>query len=160
MHQVFWIETGLPGRLATMPRPLVEDIPSLCEQEIDTVVSLLGPDEQEELGLECEGEECERCSIEFLLHPIIDRGLPSDSKEFARLADEVLERLREGKSVAVHCRMGIGRASLLAASVLVRSGVHPREAWSRIQSARGCPVPDTEAQRVWVERFASASSQE
>jgi hypothetical protein len=44
----------------------------------------------------------------------------------------------------------IGRASLLAASVLIRLGWDANAAFSAIQLARGCPVPDTEQQRRWV----------
>ena len=37
--------------------------------------------------------------------------------------------------------------------LLVEAGVNPAEAFDRIERARGCPVPDTLEQRVWVERY-------
>jgi protein-tyrosine phosphatase len=50
----------------------------------------------------------------------------------------------------LHCRFGIGCASLLAAAVLVLEGVDADEAWRRLTCARGLGVPDTEEQRRWV----------
>jgi protein-tyrosine phosphatase len=65
-------------------------------------------------------------------------------------AGEVEGDLEAGESVVIHCRMGIGRASMLAVGVLCAEGLSADEAWQRVESARGLPVPDTEAQRSWV----------
>jgi protein-tyrosine phosphatase len=46
--------------------------------------------------------------------------------------------------------MGIGRASLVAAAVLRLLGLPGDEAFSRVQAARGLPVPDTDEQRQWL----------
>ncbi|MEU3554682.1 hypothetical protein [Streptomyces fragilis] len=59
-------------------------------------------------------------------------------------------RLRAGAHVVTHCRFGIGRASLLAAALLVLNGVDPETAWARIEQARGLAVPDTPEQRGWA----------
>jgi hypothetical protein len=42
------------------------------------------------------------------------------------------------------------------ASALAMLGIAPSQAFMQIRAARGRPVPDTEAQRAWVERFAAA----
>ena len=42
------------------------------------------------------------------------------------------------------------RSALIAASLLVSAGEDPEEAFRRIESARGAPVPDTHTQREWV----------
>jgi protein-tyrosine phosphatase len=60
-------------------------------------------------------------------------------------------RLEEGAAVAVHCRMGIGRSCLVAASLLRLGGVASEEAWRQVEAARGCAVPDTAEQRAWVD---------
>jgi protein-tyrosine phosphatase len=65
--------------------------------------------------------------------------------------------LVEGAAIAVHCRQGIGRSSLVVASVLVASGVGPEEAWRRVSEARGREVPDTAAQRAWLYALAEMS---
>jgi protein-tyrosine phosphatase len=60
--------------------------------------------------------------------------------------------------VAIHCRAGIGRSSLVAAAVLVLKGWIAADALAAIATARRLPVPDTELQRQWVLDFASAVS--
>jgi protein-tyrosine phosphatase len=52
--------------------------------------------------------------------------------------------------VAIHCRGGIGRSSLMAAAVLVQLGAAPEQAWDTVSVARGMPVPETEEQRAWL----------
>jgi hypothetical protein len=76
----------------------------------------------------------------------------------AALVKSLEKALRDGKNVTVHCRQGIGRSSLAAASVLVSAGERPYDAWRKIENSRGCPVPDTPEQEQWVVKFASAFS--
>ena len=42
----------------------------------------------------------------------------------------------------LHCRLG-GRASLVAADLLVSEGHIPTEAWNIVRQVRGLEVPDT-----------------
>ena len=156
--RIYWIDTDLPGRLAVMPRPmggpdLAADLKAIRGEGADLVVSLLGRYEIELLSLENEGPCCEECSMRFLSLPIEDRGLPTEAGPVHQLAQQLLTDLQQGKRVVVHCRMGIGRSSLLAACVLVLSGMGTEESFARIELARGCPVPDTREQRVWVADF-------
>jgi hypothetical protein len=65
-------------------------------------------------------------------------------------------RISEGKAVAVHCRAGIGRSSLIAACALVCSGTSPIAAFESIGKVRGVRVPDTDGQRDWVVAFREA----
>ena len=62
----------------------------------------------------------------------------------------------DGRSIAIHCRAGIGRSSLVAASVLICLGTRPGEALRLIGNARGVPVPATDDQRDWVMAFGRA----
>jgi hypothetical protein len=73
------------------------------------------------------------------------------------LAEAIVTRLNEGKAVAVHCRAGIGRSSLIAACVLVLLGFAPGMAFDRIGKPRGVKVPDTGGQRDWVDMFREAA---
>src|SRR5262245_60608820 len=50
--------------------------------------------------------------------------------------------LTEGGQVAVHCRQGIGRAGLIASSLLVSAGLDAPQALERLSFARGCRVPE------------------
>jgi hypothetical protein len=67
------------------------------------------------------------------------------------LAGTIVARLNTGNSVAVHCRAGIGRSSLIAACGLVLLGFAPGIRPHR--QGAGIKVPDTEEQRNWVEKF-------
>jgi protein-tyrosine phosphatase len=151
----FWIKTD-GVRLAIMARPrgrewLLDDIRFLQRAGVDVIVSALTAAENEELGLIEERQCCQETGVRFVSFPIEDRSVPSSSGEFKELIDSVVDYLRNGKSVAVHCRAGIGRSSMIVASVLIRNGLSSESAFSAIEESRGCSVPDTPEQRQWVE---------
>ena len=155
---LYWINAK-SSRLAIAARPrggdwLGDDLRRLKNSGVDVLVSMLTQNEMKELGLLLEQEECRACGIECLNFPIEDRGLPGDISRFKEFVDQIAIRSKEGKSVAIHCRAGIGRSSLLLCSVLVQLGFSCSQAWGLIQDARGCPVPDTAEQKAFVERFA------
>ncbi len=155
----YWIKTeGV--RLAIIPRPrgqdwLPDDIGLLQRAGIDVVVSALTAAENEELGLVEESLCCQSRGIEFLSFPIEDRSVPNSSAEFTELVNSVTDFLRKEKAVAVHCRAGIGRSSMIVASALIQIGLSTESAFRSIEESRGCPVPDTREQKQWVERHSS-----
>lgn len=145
-----------------MARPRADD---WLESEVDAwkaagvaqVVSLLEPEEVSELGLWAEADICRERGINFLSFPIPDRGIPA-AGEARQIAGKLARDITDGHSVAIHCRAGIGRSSLMAACVLVLLGVPPDEALALIRNARGVPVPDTEEQRDWVVAIGNAKA--
>jgi protein-tyrosine phosphatase len=157
---LYWINRE--GRLGIMPRPrgndwLSDDLRALRRAGMDVVVSALTAPEAEELGLVAEAEECPQNGLLFIAFPIEDRSVPAHAAEFARLGDQLVECSRTCKSVAIHCRAGIGRSSLVAACMLTKMGLSPDGAFRAIEQSRGCPVPDTPEQRQWVERYSDFS---
>lgn len=145
-------------RLAILPRPrgqdwLQGDIDFLRKAEVDVLVSALTLAEAEELGLAAEAECCRSRGVEFISIPIEDRSVPASASLFGELLTSLNQSLAKGKAVGVHCRAGIGRSSLIVASLLIRNGFSADAAFLVIQEARGCPVPDTAEQRQWVERY-------
>lgn len=157
--ELYWIEGPWLGRLAIMPRPrggdwLEEEILSWQRLGIDAIVSALTREENAELELVQEKEQCEKAGIEFLAFPIADRAVPLSAKDTWELVRRLEQKLAQGKKIAIHCRQGVGRAALLAACVLAAGGVDPASAWERIAATRGCAIPDTNQQREWVMRFA------
>jgi protein-tyrosine phosphatase len=160
-HGVYWIDTPTAARLATMSRPragewLDDEIAGWRREGIGVVVSLLEADEVRELGLHREAGICGEHMMEFISFPISDRGVPASLHKAMALARLMVLRIGEGKAVAVHCRAGIGRSSLVAACVLVCSGFDTNTAFEMIGKARGMTVPDTGAQRDWVTAFQEA----
>jgi len=127
---------------------------------VDVVVSALTQAEAAELGLADEGQCCQNNGLEFLAFPIEDRSVPPSLDEFCALLNSLTDHLRNGKAVAVHCRAGIGRSSMIVASTLIRNGVSVDSAFTAIREARGCSVPDVLEQRQWVEKHASRFGRE
>ncbi len=62
--------------------------------------------------------------------------------------------IQQGKKVAVHCRQGIGRSSLISAALLISAGEDIEQALKAITKARGLEVPETAEQRKWLDQFA------
>jgi protein-tyrosine phosphatase len=122
---------------------------------VDVVVSLLEQDEVSELGLQREAELCRFSGIDFISFPIPDRGLPKSREETSQIAHLLASGLGSGRSIAIHCRAGIGRSSVIAACALVCSGLEAEDALARISASRGLIVPDTDDQRDWVVAFGN-----
>lgn len=157
----FWVSGPWPGRLAIVPRPrggdwLADEIRSWREAGIDVVVSLLTPDELDDLGLADERVECEAQGLQFQSFPVADRGVPSSKSEFGTVLTDLGRQLDAGQTVAVHCRQGIGRSGLVAIGLLVWSGMDPAGAVELVGAARGRPVPETPDQVRWVHELAKA----
>lgn len=152
MHsELYWIEADAGPKLAIMARPragdwLDDEITHWRRSGVEIVVSLLERDEIDDLGLAAEAAVCAQNGIIFRAFPIPDRGV-SDARDAMRFAAAIAA---DAKAVAIHCRAGIGRSSIMAAAVLINRGVTPEAALSAIQKARRVPVPDTDAQREWV----------
>jgi len=152
---IYWVITEGNGALGIMPRPhggeeLPDEMYALRETGVDTVVSLLTAGEQWELDLLEERELCNKSGMQFISFPIEDRRLPHDSEDFLQVARALRDRIQAEKKVVVHCRIGIGRAALVAAGVLVLLGETAENAFQRISAVRGCQVPDTEEQCQWL----------
>lgn len=130
---------------------LADDMRRLRQAEgVEVVISLLEPAESRELDLLQESQCCSAGGLDFLSFPIPDYGVPPSHREAINFFQQVLRMLNEGKHIAIHCRQGIGRSSLVAASVLVLTGIPAETAWERIRQARGRSVPDTQEQIHWV----------
>jgi protein-tyrosine phosphatase len=141
------------GRLSTMARPrggdrLDDEMAGLREAGVDVLVSLQSDVERYEQDLLDEGPAAQRAGIVFHHFPVPDFGVP-DRDAFEPLLRTLVADLSAGRHVAVHCRGGIGRSSVVAAAILVRLGITPEQAWQTISAVRGMPVPETDEQRAW-----------
>jgi protein-tyrosine phosphatase len=155
MHtKLYFINT----QLAISPKPrggedLAEEVLHWKKEGISLVISLLTKAECKELDLEGEQKECENIGIDFINFPILDRQVPESYLEYNKLIDKILERLSKEQKVLVHCRGGIGRASLVAGGVLIKQGFSAKTAIETISKSRTLKVPDTEEQEIWLGEF-------
>src|SRR5690242_17844158 len=125
---VYWINAN-PARIGIMVRPrghdwLLDDLRALKQSGVD-VVSALTTTEADDLGLSAEADGCAENGLLFLPFPIEDRAVPAHSAQFELFFNQLLERARNGESVVIHGRAGIGRSSLIAACVLIGMGSSP-----------------------------------
>lgn len=158
--EVYWVPGPWRGRLGILPRPrggdwLADEVRSWRAANVDLVTSLLTPDEVAEFDLQEEEARSREEGLEFHAFPVPDRGVPRSRVGFSVFTQELENALDSGKSVAVHCRQGIGRSALVVASLLVSRGIEPDEAFHQIEEARGIPVPETKEQRGYVYQAAS-----
>jgi protein-tyrosine phosphatase len=150
---LWWVETPAAGRVGVVQRPrggdwLAHDFAFLRGEGVDLVVSALGDKETRKSWLEDAHLHAEAVGLAYLRLPI--PNLLTPGPEFRPALHELAGRVRRGEAVVAHCFACVGRSPLIAASMLALLGVEPGEAWRRVERARGCAVPDTLAQRLWV----------
>ena len=159
--QIYWIEPFSQARLGTMARPrggnsLEDEVLAWKQAGVSIVVSGLTDSEMRELKLKKQAELCREHGIQFKRFPIGNHGLPSSVEDWLQFISELRNSLTPETALVAHCYMGIGRASLIAASLMVAAGIEPDRAFLWISEARGITIPDSSEQRIWVVDCASA----
>ncbi len=119
------------------------------------IVSLLTPGKPNSFSSGREGESAAIQKIRYVSFPIADRDVPESVHDSLALFHDLAHELTNGRNVAVHCRQGIGRSALVAAGTLIVSGVIADKALAAVREARGLDVPETAAQREWVEQLSA-----
>ena len=153
--RIFWLNENL----GIMSRPLggddlMEEIEYWKKLEVDTIVSFLTDEENEELGLEYERMECRREGFDFIKFPVEDQKTPDSYLKTKELVNNLIEKINENSKILMQCRAGIGRVSVISASVLSALQKVPVEkCFEDIADIRGLNVPDTEEQVVWTKNF-------
>ena len=154
--KIYWIHKfDNAAKLVIMARPrgdewLADEFANLKKENVKLLVSLLEKEEIGELGLRQQETICKSSGIEFINFPIADRDIPKTSDKTDRLVDFLTSKLQDGSSVVIHCRMGIGRSSIIAGSVLLRVGLKADNIIDNISKVRGLKVPDTDKQLQWL----------
>jgi protein-tyrosine phosphatase len=110
---IYWIDGPWPGKMAIVARPrgnewLEDEIEGIVQSDIDVIISLLTSAENLELGLSSEADVVQQKGAIFKSFPITDYGVPESLNSVHALVSDLEGLLEEGKSVAIHCRQGIG----------------------------------------------------
>ncbi len=158
---IYWINGPWPGKLGLAARPrggdwLEDEIAAWKRAGVSTVLSLLTSQEEHDLALEEEAANVRDQGMTFLSFPIPDREVPASEDQLTTVLDQLDTELTKGKNVVVHCRRGVGRIGLVAASLLVAKGWNPERAVTRLSAIRGVPIPETQEQRRWIDHYPLA----
>ena len=124
---------GVDGRGRRWARDPSEDLSSIQRWGASAVLSLVESHEFAHYGVPDLGARVRSLGLDWLHLPIPDMGVPNS---FEPVASQVLQRLRLGDKVLVHCAAGLGRTGTLAAALLVDLGAEPQAAIARVRQAR------------------------
>lgn len=153
--RIFWLNENF----GIMSRPLggddlMEEIEYWKKLEVNTIVSFLTDEENEELGLEYERIDCKREGFDFIKFPIEDRQVPDSYLKTRDLVNNLVDKINQNNRILMHCRGGMGRVSIISASVLsIMQKTSVKQAFENISKIRGLYVPDTDEQTAWTEEF-------
>jgi len=154
--KIYWIHKfDNSAKIGIMARPrgddwLEDEITHLKYNEVGVLVSLLESDEIYDLKLDNEERICMAKNITYINFPIPDRDIPRQNSDTDKLISTLTNYLNEGQSIVIHCRMGIGRSSIITAAVLLRFEFKAKDIIETISTIRGLKVPDTEMQLSWL----------
>ena len=144
------------GRRGQWDRDLRTDLRALREDYgADVLVSVIEEHEYRGYKIPELFEQDVVEGIEVLRFAIEDMNVPreAEAEEYEGLIRKVVDRMREGKNVVVHCRGGLGRTGTVAACVLVALGNHSAdEAIGAVRTGRRGTV-QTRDQEAFVRRF-------
>ena len=108
------------------------------EYGAEVLVSLMEDFEYEELEIPDLFQKAPELGIEVVRFPVVDGGVPpqDELEEYAAMIRSLVDRLKEGSTVVVHCHAGLGRTGLVVASILVALGNRPGEAIGFVRESR------------------------
>ncbi|MBD2092681.1 cyclin-dependent kinase inhibitor 3 family protein [Microcoleus sp. FACHB-1515] len=142
------------GMTAHWQRDLAVDLDRLrdCYQP-DWLVSLLEPHELEFLQIPDLFEQAQARGMQIRHFPIPDFSVPRSMDQFTLLVQNILATAAAGKTIVIHCKAGLGRSGLVAASCLVALGSTPAEAFQLVRRSRPGTI-ETAEQEAFVQAFA------
>jgi protein-tyrosine phosphatase len=169
--QVYWVpDLPTPGALGTTfapgkraigmnatlwQRDLDADLQRLrTHHAADVLVSLLEPREYDRLEIPDMLQRARDVGLDVRHFPIIDVWVPrpDEADAFDTLIADIRASLDAGRRVVVHCRGGIGRSGLVAASVVTTYGLGPTDAIARVRQAQPLAL-ETRLQEAYVGQY-------
>lgn len=118
------------------------------------VVTLIEDFEFEMLQVRELGDTVASKNMDWHHLPIVD-GQPPDERflnAWPAIVTSLVDALKSGQRILVHCRGGLGRAGTVASILLVELGVPPRDAIEQVRLARPGAI-ETEDQQRFIEAY-------
>jgi len=141
VQNLWWV---LPGKLAGVRKPTVEELSGLQAAGINAIVSVM--DDPSNLDL------YQRANIPHLWLPIKGGTAPS-REQIQELQNFVDQQNHLGNAVAVHCTSGRRRTGTMLASYLIHVGASYSDAVQTIQTANP-GVELRKAQTIFLQDLA------
>lgn len=142
------------GQSGLWDRDLDADLARLVDvYEARVLVSLMEDGELADVGL---ADLASRVTGRLALRrfPFRDAGIPASMAQAEEIVSCVLDGVRGGLTVVVHCRGGLGRTGLVAACCLVELGRAPGDAVALVRAARAGTI-ENQRQADFVASFAA-----
>ena len=138
VHPAFEGRIGLTHCPGGRVGPFEAELAEIQASGASALVTLVEGEELTFLGVPSLGELAEAAGLTWYHLPIVDFGVPDSTFErrWADAGPEILERLRAGEAVVIHCYAGLGRTGMIAARLLVDAGEVPRQAMRLVRKAR------------------------
>lgn len=148
---------GKKGESYTGPdwdRDMGVDLDRIVLWKASTVVTLLEDHEFAMLGVSGLGLEVQQRGMKWHHLPIVDGSPPDErfSNRWEKLKTTLVEDLRNGEHVLIHCRGGLGRAGTVATLLLLELGVTWPDALAMVRAARPGAV-ETSDQEEFIARY-------
>jgi ADP-ribosyl-[dinitrogen reductase] hydrolase len=142
------------ARSGDWDRDLDADLSRIQEWGAGMVVSLIETPEFETLQVVNLPETVTQMGMSWRHLPIRDRYPPNNEfcLRWQTVAPEILSTLASGKNVFLHCMGGLGRTGLVAACILIESGLDPEEAIKKVRKARPKTI-ETAVQEYYVMNY-------
>jgi ADP-ribosyl-[dinitrogen reductase] hydrolase len=141
---------------ASWDRDLIADVEAIRSWGASSVLTLIEPHEFDLLSVRGLPEAVRDAGMVWHHAPIPDVSIPGPAFKAAwpSIGPRISEQVREGGSVVVHCRGGLGRAGMVAAMLLVMMGEEPERAIGCVRAVRPGAI-ETPVQEAYVLREAS-----
>ena len=137
-------------------RDLGKDLQAIVECGASTLVTLLEEQELEALEVPELGKCSQTIGLNWYHLPIRDGDAPGDGFEshWKSIGRQLRWSLRNGETVVMHCKGGLGRAGTVAASLLIELGEEHDTAIGRVRKVRPGAI-ETIAQERYLRRLTS-----
>jgi len=163
---------GCPGRSGALPllashdpRSLQRDIGAIERWGAQVLVTLLDDSELAGLHLQELPKLLSAARIVWHHAPLNPKRLPDLGFEdtWTSLGRRLMDILRDGGKVAIHCQDGKTRAGMVTARLLIEAGCPPQDAINRVRAARPGAIEHPGLERTvlnYAPRFRYRSQEE